>query len=91
MERAVPPLCEVCGLAAPARGVGFPAWPGALPGLPEYLRGACLWVCHARACDLTAQRRAATAARSAGLTLTKIWRTTRFDLPGAPLSKRTGP
>jgi hypothetical protein len=72
--RAIPADCEICGLAPPVSGVGFPSWPGALPGLPGYLRGTCLWVCATRACDLAAQARALRAAKAAGITLAKIWR-----------------
>lgn len=75
------PLCEVCGLVPPAFGVGFPAFPGAIKGLPEHLRGMCLWVCHAPDCDLAAQKRAAKAAAQAGITLKTIWRHWRYSDP----------
>jgi hypothetical protein len=81
VNRAIPAACEVCGKVAPVCGVGFPLCPGAIPGLPEYLRGAALWVCAAPACDLAAQQRAARAAAQAGITLKTIWRHWRFDTP----------
>lgn len=89
MSRAMPEKCEVCNTFPAAFGVGFPAWPNAIPGLPEHLRAQCLWVCYGRACDLAAQARAIRAAKAAGITLTKIWRHWRFDDRPAPQPERT--
>lgn len=87
MSRAVPAACEICATRAPVVGVGFPAWPGATPRLPAHLRGMCLWVCPDPVCDLAAQKRAATAAAKAGITLKTIWRHWRLD---TPKPERTG-
>ncbi len=74
MTRAPSENCEICDQFPVASGLGFPAWPGAMPGLPDLLRGACVWVCAAPACELAAQKRAARGAARFGVTLTKIWR-----------------
>lgn len=74
MSRAVPDVCEVCKAFPPHSGVGFPAYPKALPGLPTALLGGCVYVCATPACDLAAQKRAAKAAAGAGITLKTIWR-----------------
>ena len=84
MTRRMTAKCEVCGLVPPRQGVGFPVLPGAIPGLPEYLRGAILWICHAPACDLAAQKRAAAAAAREGITLTEFSRVHVFDRAPAP-------
>jgi hypothetical protein len=75
----MPALCEVCEECPPRYGLGFPLGPRALPGLPDYLRGACLWICTHPECDLAAQRRAVKAAARSGITLTQIWRGHVFD------------
>jgi len=84
VSRPVPAACEICAARPPTSGVGFPAWPGAVKGLPAHLRGACLWICPDPGCDLAAQKRAALAAASAGLRLKTIWRHWRPDTPKGP-------
>ncbi len=74
MTRPVPDKCEICGQMPAVAGVGFPSFPGTIPGLPWRLLGATLWVCGGRACDLAAQKRAAAAAAAAGILLKTIWR-----------------
>lgn len=74
-------LCEVCEECPPRYGLGFPLAPNVLPGLPEFLRGACLWICTNPDCDLTAQRRAVKAAARSGIKLSQIWRVHTYDHP----------
>lgn len=74
MNRALSERCEICNLYPPNHGIGFPAWPGATPGLPDHLRGMCLWVCANRRCGVGAQIRAAKAAAAHGVQLTSICR-----------------
>lgn len=90
MNRPAPNLCEVCGLEPAVEGVGFPASPKALPGLPDALRGGCIWVCANPVCDLAAQKRAAKAAAMAGITLKSIWRHALIRLaPDTPSERKT--
>jgi len=79
--RPISEVCEICSTFSPTHGIGFPAWPGAIPGLPNHLRGGCIWVCADPACDLAAQKRAIAAAARAEVTLTKICRVYRFNQP----------
>jgi len=77
MSRPAPDLCEVCGASPPKSGIGFPAYPPWFPHLaklPRHLWGGAIYICGDPACDLAAQKRAAKAAASAGITLKTIWR-----------------
>ncbi|WP_282129376.1 hypothetical protein [Roseobacter litoralis] len=67
-------LCQICKTAPPVGGVGFPDARQNCPGLPDHLRGTCLWVCGSRACDLAAQLRTKRAALKRGIALQNIWR-----------------
>lgn len=80
--RPMPATCEVCETFPAAYGVGFPSFPNAVPGLPDHLHDACVFVCYGRACDLAAQRRAAAEAARHGITLKTAWRHWRFPAPG---------
>lgn len=64
--RPMPEKCEVCRFWPATRGMGFPAWPGRVLGLPEHLRGACIWVCDSLSCARQAQTRALRTARDGG-------------------------
>ncbi|WP_157063862.1 hypothetical protein [Phaeobacter sp. 11ANDIMAR09] len=81
MTRPMTALCEVCEERPPRFGLGFPLAPNALPGLPDYLRGECLWICNRPECDLAAQRRAVKTAARYGIKLTQVWRVHVFDQP----------
>ncbi|PYG32400.1 hypothetical protein [Pelagimonas varians] len=74
MTRAPSEICEICNLFPVSSGLGFPLWPGIVPELPDILRGACIWVCAGKACELAAQKRALRSAARFGVTLAKIWR-----------------
>jgi len=58
-----------------------PLAPNALPSLPDYLRGECLWICTRPECDLAAQRRAVKAAARHAIKLKQVWRVHFFDYP----------
>lgn len=81
-HRPPPDLCEVCELFPTTReGWGFPCTPGVNPGLPDALRGACLWVCGGQDCRDKARARAIRAAGRAGLKTVRLCRFIHFPPP----------
>lgn len=74
MTRAPSETCEICKLFPVVSGLGFPVWPDAVTGLPDILRGACIWVCAGKTCEQAAQTRAVKSAARFGVTLSRIWR-----------------
>lgn len=76
IPRPMPAKCEVCRFYDATRGVGFPSAPGAVPGLPDVLRGARIWICECPDCERQAQTRALRAARHCGARPSKIWHIT---------------
>lgn len=82
MTRPMSRYCEICELVPPVFGIGFPLRPGALPGLPDYLRGSCIWVCDSQSCERAAKARAQKAAARYGIELEQVFRF--FSLTAEP-------